>query len=222
VRVVSATHRDLETLIGEGKFREDLYYRLNVFPITLPPLRDRQEDLPKLVEHFVSKFNRVTGKAVRGFDGGALAALQQYSWPGNVRELENVVERAIIVCRGNEVTAADLDFGRRVQVAQAAAAAPSSLPAGGKPLQARLQEQEKSEIVAAIDRNQGNIAGAARALGINRSTLYYRLRKHGLEHLLPMKETVPGTVPGTVAGTAPGTVPGGGDPGGAAGSSSPQ
>src|SRR5215467_14062707 len=84
VRVVSATHRDLEKQIADGKFREDLYYRLNVFPITLPPLRERLEDLPRLVEHFVAKFNRVTGKAVRGFDGSALGALSQYSWPGNV------------------------------------------------------------------------------------------------------------------------------------------
>jgi DNA-binding NtrC family response regulator len=185
VRVVSATHRDLEQQIAEGKFREDLYYRLNVFPITLPPLRERLEDLPRLVEHFVAKFNRTTGKTVRGFDGGALAALSQYGWPGNVRELENVVERAMIVCRGQEVTAGDLDFGRRGSLP---GATPQAVPgAGGKPLQARLQEQEKSEIVAAIERNQGNIAGAARALGINRSTLYYRLRKHGLEHLLPTK-----------------------------------
>jgi DNA-binding NtrC family response regulator len=185
VRVISATHRDLEQQIADGKFREDLYYRLNVFPVTLPPLRDRLEDLPRLVEHFVQKFNRTTGKAVRGFDPSAIAALQQYSWPGNVRELENVVERAIIVSRGTEVTAGDLDFGRR---GQAAAPVPVAMPAGGaRPLQARLQEQEKNEIVAAIERNQGNIAGAARALGINRSTLYYRLRKHGLEHLLPTK-----------------------------------
>jgi DNA-binding NtrC family response regulator len=188
VRVISATHRDLEQQISDGKFREDLYYRLNVFPITLPPLRERLEDLPRLVEHFVQKFNRTTGKTIRGFDPSAIFALQQYSWPGNVRELENVVERAIIVCPRDrvEVTASDLDFGRRGQgapppVAVAAAAS------GAKPLQARLQEQEKSEIVAAIERNQGNIAGAARALGINRSTLYYRLRKHGLEHLLPTK-----------------------------------
>jgi DNA-binding NtrC family response regulator len=187
VRVVSATHRDLEALIAEGKFREDLYYRLNVFPITLPPLRERLEDLPRLVEHFVGKFNRVTGKAVRGFDGSALAALQQYSWPGNVRELENVVERAIIVCRAAEVAAADLDFGRRA----ALGGAPPPVAPSSRPLTARLQEQEKNEIVQAIDRNQGNIAGAARALGINRSTLYYRLRKHGLEHLLPTKPAEP-------------------------------
>jgi DNA-binding NtrC family response regulator len=187
VRVISATHRDLESLIAEGKFREDLYYRLNVFPITLPPLRDRLEDIPRLVEHFVSKFNRTTGKQVRGFDAGALSALQAYGWQGNVRELENVVERAIIICRGSEVTAHDLDFGRRAQGLSSATPTPPPLAIAGKPLQQRLQEQEKNEIVAAIDRNQGNIAGAARALGINRSTLYYRLRKHGLEHLLPTK-----------------------------------
>jgi DNA-binding NtrC family response regulator len=189
VRVVSATHRDLEQQIADGKFREDLYYRLNVFPITLPPLRDRLEDLPRLVEHFVAKFNRTTGKTVRGFDAGAVSAMQQYVWPGNVRELENVVERAIIVCRGQEVTAGDLDFGRRAQATNSPTPVPIAQP--GKPLQARLQEQEKNEIVAAIERNQGNIAGAARALGINRSTLYYRLRKHGLEHLLPTKPGEP-------------------------------
>ncbi|MGZ3428057.1 MAG: sigma 54-interacting transcriptional regulator, partial [Polyangia bacterium] len=193
VRVVSATHRNLEQLISDGKFREDLYYRLNVFPIQLPPLRDRLEDLPRLVEHFVAKFNRVTGKSVRGFDHSALGALQQYQWPGTVRELENVVERAIIVARGPDVSASALDFGRRsgvnVAMPTPAAGTPLSALQGGaaQPLQARLHEQEKNEIVAAIDRNQGNIAGAARALGINRSTLYYRLRKHGLEHLLPTK-----------------------------------
>jgi DNA-binding NtrC family response regulator len=184
VRVVSATHRNLEALVAEGKFREDLYYRLNVFPIHLPPLRERLDDLPKLVEHFVAKFNRTTGKSVRGFDGAALTSLAQYPWPGNVRELENVVERAIILARGPEVTAAELDFGRR---APGAPPASTGGGVGGRPLQARLQDQEKSEIMAAIERAQGNIAGAARALGINRSTLYYRLRKHGLEHLLPTK-----------------------------------
>ncbi|MSP60247.1 MAG: sigma-54-dependent Fis family transcriptional regulator [Myxococcales bacterium] len=203
VRVVSATHRDLEALIADGRFREDLYYRLNVFPITLPPLRDRLEDLPRLVEHFVQKFNRVTGKTVRGFDPSAIGALTAYSWPGNVRELENVVERAIIIARGADVTAADLDFGRRAQLQAAAAGTPipsvgsggpgsgphagTAVPGVARPLQARLHEQERNEIVASIERNAGNIAGAARALGINRSTLYYRLRKHGLEHLLPTK-----------------------------------
>src|SRR5687767_4465808 len=100
VRVVSATNRDLETMIHEGKFREDLYYRLNVFPIHLPPLRDRIEDLPRLVEHFIAKFTRLAGKTLRGISQEAVTMMQTYSWPGNVRELENVVERAIIVARG--------------------------------------------------------------------------------------------------------------------------
>ncbi len=210
VRVISATNRNLETLISEGKFREDLYYRLNVFPIVLPPLRDRLEDLARLVEHFVVKFNRVTAKQVRGFDGAALDAMAQYAWPGNVRELENVVERAIIVCKGTEVTASELDFGRRAPSSQSQPIAAASAPApsvsaasspsstgGQKPLTVRLQEQERNEIVAAIEKNAGNIAGAARALGINRSTLYYRMRKHGLEHLLPTRPDEPPPSSGT-------------------------
>jgi len=193
VRVVSATHRDLERQIGEGTFREDLYYRLNVFPIVLPPLRDRVTDISILAEHFVSKYAASAGKQVRGLDAGALAALSGYPWPGNVRELENVIERALILARGSEITSADLEFTRRPSPAPTAAAiaAPSTAraPEAGRPLSERLHEQERSAIVAAIDSAQGNIAHAARALGINRSTLYYRMRKHGLEHLLPMKET---------------------------------
>jgi len=207
VRVVSATNRDLETLIRNGKFREDLYYRLNVFPIHLPPLRERAEDIPRLLDHFVAKFSRTAGKAVRGFTPDAVAHLQSYAWPGNVRELENLVERAIIVARGTEVQASDLDFGRGAASAPAfpahapAAPATQTTPSGGvgavgsapaRPLAARLLEEEKREIMAAVDRCSGNIAGAARALGINRSTLYYRLRQHGVEHLLPTKVVGPG------------------------------
>jgi len=209
VRVVSATHRDLERQINAGTFREDLYYRLNVFPITLPPLRDRAGDILLLAEHFVQKYARSFGKTVRGLDGTAVSALGGYPWPGNVRELENVIERALILARGAEVTAADLEFTKRAGVgpvgALAGAVASAGIPTAfggagagtpaagiggdrGRPLQERLSEQERAEIIAAIDQSQGNIAHAARRLGINRSTLYYRLRKHGLEHLLPMKE----------------------------------
>src|SRR5262249_20832411 len=92
VRVVSATNGNLETMISEGKFREDLYYRLNVFPINLPALRERVEDVPRLVEHFVAKFARTSGKALRGMSAEAIAVLQSYGWPGNVRELENAIE----------------------------------------------------------------------------------------------------------------------------------
>jgi Nif-specific regulatory protein len=108
VRVISATHRDLEALINEGKFREDLYYRLNVFPITLPPLRDRPGDIPVLVEHFIQKFSQSTGKAVRGADAAALSELAAYPWPGNVRELENVMQRALVVAKGDAILPGDL------------------------------------------------------------------------------------------------------------------
>jgi Nif-specific regulatory protein len=226
VRLISATHRDLERQIELGQFREDLYYRLNVFPIHLPPLRERIGDIALLGEHFVQKYARSFGKAVRGLDAGAVAALNAYAWPGNVRELENVIERALILTRGPEVTAADLELNRRALPpgALAAPGAGSAAPqaglgggglggagagtgaagpgvaaaAGGggpqgrdgaRPLHERLSEQERAEIVQAIDQSQGNIAHSARRLGINRSTLYYRLRKYGLEYLLPMKET---------------------------------
>jgi DNA-binding NtrC family response regulator len=191
VRVISATHRDLEALIADGKFREDLYYRLNVFPITLPPLRDRPGDIALLVEHFIQKFAQSTGKAVRGADGAALGELAAYPWPGNVRELENVIERAMILTKGPTLGSSDLDFGRRLgagALKPAAASAGGGDGEAGRSFYKRISEQEKSEIIAAVERAQGNIAHAARALGINRSTLYYRMRKHDLEHLLPTKE----------------------------------
>src|SRR4051794_4827538 len=122
VRVISATHRDLERLIADGTFREDLYYRLNVFPIVLPPLRERTGDIGVLAEHFVQKYAPAAGKPVRSLDAAAVAALSGYSWPGNVRELENVIERALILARGSEITAADLEFTRRPNAAPAVAA----------------------------------------------------------------------------------------------------
>jgi Nif-specific regulatory protein len=212
VRVVSATHRDLEQQIAAGDFREDLYYRLNVFPIQLPPLRDRPGDIPLLCEHFIQKYAQTIGKRVRGVDPAALASLAAYPWPGNVRELENVIERGMILARGGELTAADLEFSRRPPSAAIPAAMASATPSsaigaraplpgrdGARPLHERLSEQERAEIVAAIDQAQGNIAHAARTLGINRSTLYYRLRKHALEHLLPMKEAAPAGEPAAAA-----------------------
>ena len=200
VRVVSATNRNLEKMIEEGEFREDLYYRLNVFPINLPPLRDRLDDLPVLVSHFITKFARQMGTTPAGVSAEALAKLREYNWPGNVRELENIVERAMILARGASLAATHLDFGRRqhttplpnigsgpVAVPTVSTLAPSE---DGKSLAERLLDSERKEIVAAVEKSRGNIASAARQLGINRSTLYYRLRKHGLEHLLPTKVQV--------------------------------
>jgi len=181
VRVVSATHRDLEVLVAEGKFREDLYYRLNVFPVVLPPLRERSEDIGVLVEHFIEKYAQRTRARAKTFSAEALARLAAHSWPGNVRELENVVERALIVATGEEVTEGDLQFGPRP-----AAPPETSLPEpAAAPMAHRFRDAERREIMQAIESARGNIAAAARGLGLNRSTLYYRLRKHDLLHLLP-------------------------------------
>jgi DNA-binding NtrC family response regulator len=168
-----------------------------------------------LCEHFIQKYSQTIGKRVRGVDPGALASLASYPWPGNVRELENVIERAMILARGAELTAADLEFSRRPGAPPPPAAA-TAVPAAGarpgvpgrdgtRPLHERLSDQERAEIIAAIDHAQGNIALAARTLGINRSTLYYRLRKHGLEHLLPMKESPSGGEAGGAAAPTSGT-----------------
>jgi two-component system response regulator HydG len=201
VRVISATHHDLERLINEGKFREDLYYRLNVFPITMPPLRERPGDVALLVDHFIGKYAHSTGKAVRGADPAAIASLAAYPWPGNVRELENVVERAMILASGDMLRPADLDFGRRSAMPLAVVPMPAMGNAidGGRSLAKRLSEQERAEIMAAVEQAAGNIAHAARVLGINRSTLYYRMRKHGLEHLLPTREEPPDCPPPVTA-----------------------
>lgn len=214
VRLVSATNRNLEEMIEAGEFREDLYYRLNVFPINLPPLRDRFEDIGVLANHFVAKFARNMGAKALPIAADALAKLREYNWPGNVRELENIIERAMILARGGEVLAAHLDFGRRGNATAVTGSGPVALPTvtaartGPQPvvspsaaaagtsaldtdesrsLSARLHDSERKEIIAAIEKSRGNIASAARTLGINRSTLYYRMRKHGLEHLLPNK-----------------------------------
>ncbi|HEY6034941.1 MAG TPA: sigma-54 dependent transcriptional regulator [Kofleriaceae bacterium] len=208
VRVVSATNRNLEKMIEDGEFREDLYYRLNVFPINLPPLRDRLDDLPVLANHFVTKFARQMGVAPAGLAADGVAKLREYNWPGNVRELENIIERAMILARGSALGAQHLDFVRRSSspsnqsgavpvVAPASSSGPSLAPAAedGKSLAERLLDSERKEIVAAVEKSRGNIASAARQLGINRSTLYYRLRKHGLEHLLPTKVQVGGDEP---------------------------
>ena len=181
-------------MIADGTFREDLYYRLNVFPIVLPPLRERASDIARAGRALRAEVRARRGQAGRAaWTPGAIAALSGYSWPGNVRELENVIERALILARGvgdhggGPGVHAPPERRRRRPPAAAAAAGARHRRRRGRSAE-RLQEQERTAIVAAIDAAQGNIAHAARALGINRSTLYYRMRKHGLEHLLPMKD----------------------------------
>jgi two-component system response regulator AtoC len=213
VRVISATNRNLEQMIEEGTFREDLYYRLNVFPVNLPPLRDRPSDIPALCTHFVAKFANRSHISGPGYTQAALDKLCSYSWPGNVRELENIIERAMILAQGKYIDAEHLDFGRRgmiitgsaPNIAVDAPSGPNFAPGGpnlaspsdgaedgSRPLAERLLDREKREIIAAVEKSNSNIASAARMLGINRSTLYYRMRKHGIDHLLPTKVSVPG------------------------------
>ena len=195
VRLISATNRDLEQQVERGEFREDLYYRLNVFPIVLPPLRDRGDDLILLASHFLEKFATLNRSTPKELSVEASAALLAYRWPGNIRELQNVLERAAIVAAAQSITIADLDFGRRgpggpaVRESQPAA---SASPSAGS-LRARLLDEERRSIQGAIDSSGGNIASAARALGVNRSTLYFRIKKHGLEHLLPNRLLDPGS-----------------------------
>ena len=189
VRIVSATNRPLEDLIRTGKFREDLYYRLNVFPIVSPPLRKRVGDIPVLARHFLAKFGKVTGKQVRDLSDGSLTKLLSYQWPGNVRELENVMERALILAQHELIDESDLDFGSRPMSFSDTPIShfpnPNALthsPSGqhGEGLTGILEDIERRRLVEAMNKHNGRKAEAARDLGINRSTLYYRLKKYGL------------------------------------------
>ncbi len=171
IRVVSATHRDLSAMVGEGRFRTDLFYRLNVVRIEIPPLRERREDIPLLVQHFLAKHG-AAGSRVEGIADDALGVLVESDWPGNVRELENVIESAMALAPGPLLRSADLPRVRSA-VQAAAPAAPSGLPL---PLAANER--------AALERARAECGGDARAaasrLGIGRSTLYRKLARHGL------------------------------------------
>jgi formate hydrogenlyase transcriptional activator len=164
VRVVAATNRDLEAAISAGIFRSDLFYRLNVFPIEVPPLRERREDIPLLVEYFIDHFARKAGKSFRGINKKTLNLLQAYPWPGNIRELQNVVERSVIVCETENFSVDESWLSRQ----------PVSEPKSPFELSETLSVQEKQIIEAALRESGGRVAGpsgAAAKLGISRSTL---------------------------------------------------
>ena len=170
--MISATHRDLELLVERGAFREDLYYRLNVFPVVLPPLRQRGDDIVRLAEHFLAQARENQGGQGREFSPEALARLRGWRWPGNVRELQNVVERAVIRSAEPVIAADCVDVG------------PPGPPVGGGPeaagLRPQLDEMERRALEGALRDAGGQKAEAARMLGLSRSTFYYRLHKHGL------------------------------------------
>jgi len=190
VRLVTATNRDLLKEVQAGNFREDLYYRLNVVPIHLPPLRERRSDIPVLVEHFVSKFNERLKKQITTVESDALERLVAHPWPGNIRELENVLERTILFCEGPQIHARDLP--PEMSGAQAAAPAqpaasgesrPTSTPAASSLKEMVKQETERLErelIVRALDETGGNVTQAARRLKISRKSLQNKMKEFGL------------------------------------------
>jgi DNA-binding NtrC family response regulator len=172
VRVIAATNRDLASMMASGTFQEDLYYRLSVIPIELPPLRARREDIPLLVSHFMSKHQRRTGKEIEGITEEAVAALCAYEWPGNVRELENCIERAVVLSRSKELGLDDISLAPRV------ASAPDALPS------LRLRENvdwvERETITRALEHANGVKKKAAETMGISQRALSYYLKKYDI------------------------------------------
>jgi len=162
-RLVAATNRDLEAEVTAGRFREDLFYRINVLRIHLPPLRERVEDIPLLAEHFLAQFSRQTAKKITGFTPEAMAALCHYPWPGNVRELANAVERAVVLCRGDRITPDLLPFTQRLA-----------------PEDETLAAVEANHIRKVLAAQQWNVTQAARVLGIDRVTLYNKMKRYGI------------------------------------------
>jgi len=180
-RIITATHRNLEKSVAEGNFREDLFYRLNVIPIKIPPLRDRKEDIPLLISYFLSKFVSADGRNSIEFNDQALELLLSYSWPGNVRELENLIERLVILRGGSVIRAEDLPakifetapFYNQVQ-------STINLPEEGLDLRKTLSDLEDTLIIQALSRTGGNKNQASKLLQLNRTTLIEKMKKKNL------------------------------------------
>jgi two-component system response regulator HydG len=193
LRVVSATHRDLKKEVEVGRFREDLFYRLHVVPCHVPALRERREDIPLLVAHFIAKLGPRTNPAVRGIDDAALARLSAHTWPGNVRELENAIEQALVFASGPNIDVGALPSFLREGQSDATLA----VPAGEMSLPEILEDLERQLIQRAYDKTGGVKTETARLLGIKTSALYYKLEKYGI-----------GVIAGRASGAAPAETPG--------------
>jgi len=180
VRILAATNKDLDRAVEDGSFREDLYYRLKVIPIQLPPLKDRSGDIPLLVNHFLSKMIRVKKKGVKGISKEVMSALERYDWPGNVRELENIIERMVILCEGDQITVEDLPekIARKGAVSQVIQTA---IPDEGFSLSHAVNEYEKRLILSALEKTGWVKNRAAKLLNMNRTTLVEKIKKQGLE-----------------------------------------
>ena len=166
VRLIAATNQPLEQLVDEGSFRKDLFYRVNTIEIVLPPLRERPDDLPALVEHFIKMYTRKYRIAEKTISPAAMAELREHHWPGNVRELSHTIERALILCDADELDAGNFQLG--------------STPDAGEVASLNLEENERRMVTRAIEQAQGNISHAAESLGITRAALYRRIEKFGL------------------------------------------
>ena len=170
VRVIAATNRDLEAAVADGTFRSDLYYRLNVFPIEIPPLRERREDIPLLMEYFVDRYARKMGRTIRRMNKRSLELLQAYPWPGNIRELQNVIERSVIVCESGNFSIDEIWLSGQPKAAESK---------GRAELSQKVAAQEKEMIESALKESGGRVygpLGAATRLGIPRSTLESKIR----------------------------------------------
>ena len=168
VRIVTATNKGAEQLVAQGTLREDLFYRLNVVRISIPPLRERPDDIVPLAHHFLEIYRKRAQKEIEGFAPDAIQAMLDHPWPGNVRELENAVERGVIICRSPSITVQDLSLGLL------------PLDVGSVEKGTTLKELERRYILTALERHGGNQARAARELGIGRNTLWRRLKEYGL------------------------------------------
>jgi len=179
VRVLAATNKDLQAEIRAGRFREDLYFRLSVIPIFVPPLRERQEDVPLLADHFMAEFAREYGRRVKTFEPGAISVLQHYPWPGNVRELRNVIERLMIMVPGDAISQPDLAF-----LDHDAAVEPDAAPSGGARLTLHEARDrfERELILRTLAEQQGNMSRTAEVLGVERSNLYRKMKAFGIAH----------------------------------------
>lgn len=179
VRVIVATHRNLENLVREGKFRQDLYHRIFVFPIVLPPLRERKEDIPVLVEHFSRQLAEQNGWKPVAFSAEALGELQLYAWPGNIRELRNAVERLLLFASGDTVDAAAVHAALPQAATSGQVACLPSHTAGG--LAERVEAYERDQVLTELKRHQFHISNAAKALGLERSHLYKKCQQLGID-----------------------------------------
>jgi len=177
VRIVAATHRDLEGMIRKGEFREDLYYRLNVVPIWIPPLRQRKIDIPALVDHFIQKYAKENQKEIKGISREALDQLMKFDYPGNVRELENLIERAVVFCRNEYIGKSDLPEQLQI-IGDDSILDPTRLDDG---YEEKMKAFEKGMIEEALKRTQGNQSAAARVLGITERHLRSRLERLGMK-----------------------------------------